>query len=430
MQLVIRRGRVIDPFQGVDAIRDILVENERIQAIETLLPDLPGATNIDASGLLVTPGFIDMHVHLREPGFEAKETIASGTRAAAMGGFTTVACMPNTNPVADNQSVITYIKERARQTGLVNVLPIGAITKGSKGEELAEIGDLVDAGAVALSDDGQPVMHAGLMRRALEYAGSFGIPVISHCEDTHLVAGGVVHEGYAATVAGLKGIPAAAEEVMVAREIILAELTGTPVHLAHLSTLGSIRLLKEAQGRGVRITGEVTPHHFTLTEAAVSHYDTNTKVNPPLRPEEDVAALHQALAEGTIEVIATDHAPHAFEDKDIEFERAAFGISGLETALPLVITQLVMTKILSWTQAITLLTVNPARILGIDRGTLAKGAIADITIIDPELELTINTQKFVSLGQNSPFHGWKLKGWPVTTIVAGKTVMHQRRLQG
>jgi len=429
MKLVIRGGRVIDPAQGLDAIRDILVEGNRIKAVEPVLPDVPGAKNLNAAGLFVTPGLIDMHTHLREPGFEAKETILSGTQAAAMGGYTTVACMPNTSPVADNQTVVAYIKERARLEGLINVLPIGCITKGSQGKELAEIGDLVSAGVVALSDDGQPVMNAGLMRRALEYAGYFGIPVISHCEDTNMSAKGVVHEGYTATIAGLKGTPAAAEDVMTARETILAELTGTPMHLAHVSTSGSVRLLKEAKKRGVKITGEVTPHHFTLSDAAISNYDTNTKVNPPLRSAEHIAALHQALAEGVIDVIASDHAPHALEDKDVEFDRAAFGISGLETALPLVVTQLITPQIISWSHAISLLTANPARILGIDRGTLAAGRIADITIIDPELELTVNVKNFASLGKNSPFNGWKLKGWPVTTIVSGNIVMHQRKLQ-
>lgn len=428
MELLIKKGRVIDPASGIDEVMDVLVSGGTIRAVDRELSVGAGMEVLDAAGKIVTAGLIDMHVHLREPGYEAKETIASGTRAAAMGGFTAVACMPNTQPVADNQAVITLIKERARVEGVVRVYPIGSITKGSSGEELAELADLAAAGAVAFSDDGRPVASAAMMRRALEYASMLKRPVISHCEDRQLAGDGVMHEGYYSTVLGLKGIPAAAEEVMVARDIILAELTGSPVHIAHVSTAGSVRLIREAKERGVPVTAEAAPHHFTLTDAAVEGYDTSTKVNPPLRSRDDVAALVQGLQDGTIDAIATDHAPHTIEEKDVEYDYAPFGMVGLETAVPLVATHLVAAGHLTWSQALAKMTCNPARILNLQGGTLTPGEAADITIIDPELERVVDPGSFVSRGKNSPFAGWRLNGWPVATIVGGKVVMREGRV--
>lgn len=428
MKILIRGGRVIDPAQNLDGIYDLLVAQGKVAALEKDIEAEGDAKVIDAQGYIVAPGFIDMHVHLREPGYEQKETIATGTRAAAAGGFTAVACMPNTNPVADSGAVITYIIERARAVGAVRVYPIGALSKGSQGEELAEIRDLVEAGAVALSDDGRPVMNAEVMRRALEYSKLFDIPVISHCEDLNLVAGGVMHEGYMSTILGLRGIPAAAEEVMVARDLILAELTGGRLHLAHLSSAGSVRLVKGAKKRGIKVTAEVTPHHLCLTDEAVQEYDTNTKVNPPLRDEEHRSALVEGLAAGTIDALATDHAPHAEEEKDVEYDLAPFGMVGLETAVPLVVTKLVKTGKLSWRRLVEAFSLNPARILNVPGGTLAVGSVADITIINPDLEREVEVKAFYSLGKNSPFQGWKLAGWPVATIVGGRLVMEEGKV--
>ncbi|HHP50545.1 MAG TPA: dihydroorotase [Moorella mulderi] len=425
MAIFIRGGRVIDPSQNLDEELEVLIEGDRIAALGRDLSPPPGAKIISAHGKIVAPGFIDMHVHLREPGYEHKETIATGTRAAAAGGFTSVVCMANTLPVADNVGVIAYIKEKARKEGMVRVYPVGAVSKGQEGEEMAEIGDLASAGVVALSDDGRPVMNSLVMRYALEYARMFNLPIISHCEDENLANGGVMHEGYMSTVLGLRGIPAAAEEVMVARDLILAEMTGGKIHLAHLSTAGSVRLLKEARSRGIRVSAEVTPHHLCLTDKMVETYDTNTKVNPPLRPDEHRQALVEALVQGIIEVIATDHAPHAQEEKEQEYDYAPFGISGLETAVPLVITCLVLPGQLSWSQMIRAWSTNPARILGIPGGTLAEGSVADVTIIDPDREKEVDSQKFYSKGRNTPLTGWKLKGWPAVTIVGGKVVMEE-----
>jgi len=427
MKLLIKGGTVADPVTGKITEKDILSVDGKIVRIGANLGP-SGAEVLDATGKLVAPGLIDMHVHLREPGFEAKETILTGTRAAARGGFTAVACMPNTNPVADNAALISHIKSTAMVKGMVNVYPIGAITRGSKGEELAEMGDMKEAGAAAFSDDGMPVMNAGLMRRAMQYARMLGVTIISHSEDKNLSAGGAMHEGYVSTVLGLKGIPASAEEVMVARDILLAEETGCRVHIAHVSTAGSVRLVREAKTRGAHVTAEVTPHHFTLTDEFVMGYDTSTKVNPPLRTAADVAAVKEGLADGTIDVIATDHAPHTVEEKDVEYDRAAFGLVGLETAVGLVWTELVTTGVLTPLQAITKLTLNPSNVLGIPKGTLETGADADITIIDPNLAETVDASLFESKGRNTPFNGRLLKGLPVVTIVEGRVVMKGRGL--
>ncbi|BAF59992.1 MAG: dihydroorotase [Pelotomaculum sp.] len=424
MKLLIKGGTVVDPVAGKIEEKDVFIVDGKIARAGAHV-NTAGAEVLDASGKLVVPGLIDMHVHLREPGFEARETIYTGTRAAARGGFTSVACMPNTSPVADNGAVISFIKACGLK-GAVNVYPIGAITRGSKGEELAEMGDMKEAGAVAFSDDGMPVMNAGLMRRALQYAGMLGMVVISHCEDKNLSAGGVMHEGYVSTMLGLKGIPASAEEVMVARDILLAEETGSRVHIAHVSTAGSVRLIREAKARGVRVTAEVAPHHFTLTDEAVLGYDTSTKVNPPLRSAGDVAAVREGLADGTIDVIATDHAPHTEEEKDVEYDLAPFGMVGLETAVGLVWTELVAAGVLTPLQAVVKMTLNPARVLGIPKGTLEPGADADITIIDPDLSEPVDPARFASKGRNTPFRGRLLKGLPWATIVGGRVVMQDR----
>jgi len=422
VKLLIKGGNVVDPVGGTITEKDILVIDGRIaNSGKGLIAG--GAEVVDASGMLVVPGLIDMHVHLREPGFEAKETILTGSRAAARGGFTSVACMPNTRPVADSAAMVSYIREAAFKCGIVNVYPVGAITRGIGGEELAEMGDMKEAGAVAFSDDGSPVMNGGLMRRAMQYARMLGAAIISHCEDKNLSAGGAMHEGAVSTILGLRGIPASAEEVMVARDIILAEETGCRLHIAHVSTAGSIRLVREAKSRGVKVTCEATPHHFTLTDKAVTGYDTSTKVNPPLRTDGDVAAVKEGLADGTIDVIATDHAPHTVEEKDVEYENAPFGLAGLETAVGLVWTGLVNTGVLTPLQAVAKMTVNPAGILGIPRGTLEVGAVADITVIDPGLAWTVDAGLFESKGRNTPFHGMPLKGRVFMTVVGGRVVM-------
>lgn len=429
VSLLIKNGRVIDPVAGLDLeLADVLVLEGKIARVGCDLPAPAGARVIDASGKIVSPGLVDMHVHLREPGYEHKETIATGTRAAAMGGVTSVVCMPNTDPPADSPAVLAWISTRAREVGVVRVWPVGCLTKGRRGEELAEMASLAAAGAVAFSDDGSPVARGGLMRRGLEYAGSLGRVLVSHCEDPDLAAGGVMHEGYWSTVLGLRGLPAAAEEVMVAREIILARLTGQRVHLAHVSTGLSAAMVRRARGEGLPVTTEVTPHHLALTDAAVAGYDTSTKVNPPLRPQEDVGALRQALAGGVVQVIASDHAPHAAQEKEQDFDQAPFGISGLETMLPVVATVLVKPGLLTWPQVLAAMTINPARILDLPVGTLKPGVPADVTIIDPDLEMAVDRDKFVSLGHNSPFHGWKLSGWPVMTMVGGEIIMDERRL--
>lgn len=427
MKLLVKGGAVIDPANNFSETADILIEDGKIASLEKNI-EAGGAEVIDVKGKLVFPGLIDMHVHLREPGLEAKETIATGTRAAAMGGFTGVACMPNTKPVVDNQALVEFIKSRAAAEGVINVFPIGAITKGSAGVELAEIGDMRDAGAVAVSDDGHPVMNAQIMRLAMAYVKMFDMPVISHCEDLDLVAAGVMHEGYYSTVYGLKGISRAAEEVMVARDIMLAELTGARLHIAHVSTRGSVELVRMAKKKGLKVTAEAAPHHFTLTDEAVGNYDTATKVNPPLRSADDVIALKEGLRDGTIDVIATDHAPHAVEEKDVEYSCAPFGMVGLETAVGLAFRELVKPGILSVEELVRKMSWYPARILGLSKGHLGIGADADITVVDPDLHEVVDVRSFASKSKNSPFDGWELVGMPVVTVVGGRVVMKDRKM--
>jgi dihydroorotase len=377
---------------------------------------------LDARGKVVCPGFVDLHVHLREPGREDMETIATGTRAAARGGFTSVCCMANTAPVNDNQSVTDFILDRARRDGAAHVFPIGAITKGQRGEELAEIGELVGAGCVAISDDGHPVMNAELMRRALEYSTLFRIPVIQHAEDTHLTGKGVMHEGRVSTELGFKGIPAASESVIVARDLLLAELTGGHYHVAHVSTAEAVQLVREAKRKGLSVTCEAAPHHFALSDEAVKSFDTNTKMSPPLRSTRHVEAVKAGLADGTIDAIATDHAPHTIQDKEVEFDYAANGVIGLETAFGLTISVLVEGGVLTLERAIARLTADPARIFGLAKGTLSVGADADVTIVDPAREWVVDLAQSASKSRNSPFHGWKLRGQVLATIMGGKIV--------
>jgi len=427
--LLIKNGRIIDPSQGMNAGGDILIENSLFSRIAISIDprEIGNRTTrkegdlqiVDARGKIVAPGFIDMHTHLREPGFESKETIATGCRAAAAGGFTAVACMPNTDPVNDSQVVTTYIRTRAREEGCVRVYPIAAITRGSRGEQLTDIGLLKEAGAVAVSDDGEPVMNAEVMRRALEYVRHFALPVIAHCEDKHLSRNGAVHEGAVSTRLGIPGIPSAAEDVMVARDCILAEMTGSRLHIAHVSTAGAVDIIRQAKKRGVAVSAEATPHHFTLTDEAASSFDANAKVNPPLRSPEDRDAVRRGLQDGTIDAIATDHAPHTPADKEIAFVSAANGIAGLETAVALTLHELVRTGLISLERAVALLSTNPARILSIPGGTLVQGAPADITILDPQREQIVDPASFQSKSRNTPFSGMVLRGGPVMTIVGG-----------
>lgn len=426
-KLLIKGGKVVSPADDLNEELDLLVVDGKVTEVAEEI-DAPEAEVIDATGKIVTPGLIDMHVHLREPGFEHKEDIKSGTESAAAGGFTSVACMPNTEPVVDNATVVNYINDKAKINAKVNVFPIGSITKGLEGKELAEIGFMKEAGIVAISDDGETVMNSELMKLALEYVKAFDLPVISHCEDKTLTENGVVHEGYYSTVTGLDAIPAAAEDIIVARDIRLAEMTGTPLHIAHVSTKRAVELVRDAKARGVQVTAEVTPHHFTLTDEAITTFDTNTKVNPPLRSSEDVTAIKEGLADGTIDVIATDHAPHAWEEKDVEYDYAPFGIAGLETALPLVITELVKPEVLSLEEAIEKLTINPAQILSLNKGRLTVGEDADITVIDLDQEYEVDANKFYSKGKNSPFIGEVLGGRAVATIVNGKLVMKNNEI--
>ncbi|HVG77497.1 MAG TPA: dihydroorotase [Patescibacteria group bacterium] len=422
MSLLIQNGRVVDPVNSVDAVQDVLIDGDRIQRIGRGLTPPPEATVLDATGKVVCPGFIDMHVHLREPGLEYKETVASGTRAAAAGGFTAVCCMANTQPVNDNRAVTDYIRAKAATEGIVRVYPIGAVTRGLGGKELAELAELAEAGCVAFSDDGRCVMNAALYRRAMEYTLPFGAPVISHAEDDDLSHGTAMNEGVVSTELGIPGAPAAAEDVMVARDILLAELTGAHVHIAHLSTSGAVRLVRDAKARGVRVTAEVTPHHLLLTDEAVRGFDTNTKMNPPLRTKRDVEVLLEGLIDGTIDCIATDHAPHAASEKEGEYDQAAFGIVGLETAVGLLLDRLVKTGALPLGTLIARLSRDPARLLGLPGGSLAAGAPADVTILDLEAGWTIDPARFQSKSRNSPFGGWALTGRPWKTIVGGRIV--------
>jgi dihydroorotase len=425
MDLLIRGGRVIDPSQGIDETLDILVADGAIKELGKGLQAGKGVETIEAAGLLVTPGLIDMHVHLRDPGLEYKEDLVTGTRAAAAGGFTSVACMPNTKPVNDNKTVTAYITNKAKTAALVNVFPIGAITQGSKGESLAEMGELKESGCVAVSDDGRPVVNAELMRRALEYARGIGIMVIAHSEELALVGDGVMNEGFTATEMGLKGIPRVAEEIAVARDVSLAEYTRSPLHIAHVSTAGSVRIVRDAKARGVMATCETAPHYFSLTDDSVRGYDTNAKMNPPLREAGDVAAIKAGLADGTIDAIATDHAPHHLDEKDIEFNLALNGIIGLETSLPLSL-KLVEEKVLTLPALVEKMSVNPAKILGLGRGTLKAGAPADITVIDPACEWVVEAEKLAAKSKNSPFLGEKMKGGAAYTIVGGKVVYRRQ----
>mgnify|MGYP001188896886 CR=1 FL=1 len=485
MRLLLKGGRVIDPANNVDAVLDVLIEDGRIAAVGSVRHDEDMRANADANadadtdtgvclgagthaasittadcrGKLVCPGFIDLHAHLREPGYEYKEDISSGSHAAAAGGFTTICCMPNTDPVIDNGAVAGFVRRRAQEVGLVNVLPIGAITKKQAGDELAEMGELVAAGCIAVSDDGKSVLRSDVMRHALEYSRLFGIPVLSHCEDASLSAG-QMHEGYYSTVYGLKGIPAEAEEIMVARDLILARLTGGRLHICHISTKGALEAVKRAKASGLAVTCEATPHHLALTDEVVGSYDTDTKVNPPLRSEEHVAALREALTSGLIDCIATDHAPHHFESKDCEYGLASFGISGIETAVAVIMDTLVGPGLLDIARMVELFTTGPAGVIVEGKasrqaqeasissskatpgpcaiqtpgravpylGTLTCGAPADVTVIDPDLVRTVDARKFYSRGKNTPFKGMELKGWPCMTIVGGRIVAKDGRV--
>ncbi|MGE0823900.1 MAG: dihydroorotase [Candidatus Binatia bacterium] len=426
MKIVIHNGTVIDPAKNLVGPHDVLIENGVIQAIE-----VPGsfrgteAEYIEAAGLSIAPGFIDMHVHLREPGYEYKETVLTGTQAAVAGGFTTVACMANTNPINDNATVTRYIIERARAANLARVVPIGALSKGLKGEELAALGEMVEAGVVAISDDGRPVMNANLMRRALEYCSMLNVPISVHEEDLDLAAGGVMNEGAVSLRLGLRGIPNAAEDVMIARDIELARLTGGRIHIAHLSTRGAVALVRQAKAQGLPVTAEAAPHHFSLTEDAVDGYNTNAKMAPPLRCAEDIEAVKEGLRDGTIDAIATDHAPHHHDEKEVEFDQAANGIVGLETALPLTLA-LVDAQVLSLVEAVRKLTEGPARILGLPYGTLAVGAPADVVLFDPHALWLVAADKLQSKSKNTPFVGWELKGKVILTMVEGRVVYANR----
>jgi len=421
LELLIQGGRVIDPDSGTDQPADVLIQDGRIARVG---PDLAPAEAavFDARGLIVAPGFIDMHVHLREPGIEHAETIETGARAAAAGGFTSICAMPNTLPVNDNATVTSYIIERARQYAVTNVFPIGAITRNSAGEELSAIGSMKAAGVVAISDDGRPVMNARVMRRAMEFARSFDLPVIDHCEDLNLSAGGDMHEGFASVRLGLRGIPASSEDVMVARDILLAEMTGARFHVAHISTRNAMAMVAYAKQRGLPISCEATPHHFALTDAAMRPYDSNYKMKPPLRTACDAGAVVDGIVSGAVDAIATDHAPHAGSDKMQEFEKCPFGIIGLETALGLALEHLVHTGKINLMRLVELLTTGPARALHLDRGTLRVGAPADVTIFSTTREWTYDVNQSFSKSRNSPFDGHMFRGGPVATIVAGRIV--------
>jgi dihydroorotase len=420
---IIRNGRVIDPANKQDEVAEVYIADGKIVASKSEMRSPKSEIEeVDARGLIVAPGLIDMHVHLREPGFSHKETIESGARAAAAGGLTTIVCMPNTAPVSDNPGTIAWIKDRASVIARVNVLPTGAISKNLAGEELAPIGSLAQAGVVAITDDGHCIQNHEVMRRAVEYARMVGVPVLDHCQDYNLVGNGVVHEGYWSTLLGLPGWPAAGEEAIVMRNILLAELCDHHIHCQHVSTGGSVRLIREARARGVKISAELCPHHIALTDDAIQNFDTNYKVNPPLRSQKDVDALLEAVADGTLSVLCSDHAPHADFEKEVEFDLAPFGMIGLETELGLFINLLVHKhRTVDITRLIAMYTVEPARLLRIDAGTLSVGARADVTLIDPELEWTVKVDQFHSASRNSPFDGWQLKGRAVRTIVGGKT---------
>jgi dihydroorotase len=429
--LVIKGGRIIDPSQKIDEVASLLVAEGKIAWRGKGEPPKSDYEVLDAKGMVVCPGLIDLHCHLREPGYEEKETIASGTKAAARGGFTTVCCMPNTNPPLDNQAAISFVKSKAAAEGTIRVLPIGCISRDRKGKELAEMGELAAAGAIAFSDDGEPVLSSYIMRQALDYSRAFGLPVIDHCEDTVLTEGGQMNEGVLSAKLGLRGIPNAAEDIMVARDLALAQLTGGRLHIAHVTTEGAVELIRRAKEKGINVTAEATPHHLTLTEERVIGYNTNAKVNPPLRTERDIEALIKGLNDNTIDIIATDHAPHTEGDKLVEFALAPFGISGLETALGSLM-GLVHSQKISLTTLIAKLTLEPARILGGKQGklgTLAVGAAADVTIFDPEREWVVDTKDFASKGRNTPLAGEKLKGKVIATVYQGKIVYKDKGIK-
>ena len=426
-KLLIKNGQYVDPVGMKVVPMDILVEDGKISAMQSKL-DIKDAEVIDAKDCYVTPGLIDMHVHLREPGREDEETVYDGTRTAALSGITSVACMPNTDPPIDNRAGVSLILAKARNEGVVNVFPIASITKGMQGEELTEFGDLQAAGAVAVSDDGKGVQNAEVMRRALEYSMAFGLTVIQHPEDMNLAGDGVMNEGYWSTVLGLRGIPTTAESVMVGRDILLAEMTRAKYHVAHISTLRAVDLVRKGKARGVNVTCEATPHHFTLLDDAVKTFDSNTKMNPPLRSKADLDSVLAGLKDGTIDVIASDHAPHAEFEKEQEYDRAPFGVVGLQTILPLTMTRLVHTKVLTMPEAIAKLTINPARILGIKKGVLQPGADADITIIDPNKKITVTKEWLHGICKNTCFIGMELQGCAVATIVGGKLIMKDGKL--
>jgi len=423
MKRLLKGGRIVDPANGIDGAFDLLIDGDRIARVGRGLP-VDGAQVVEIpAGLVVCPGFIDMHVHLREPGQEHKETVASGTASAVAGGFTAVACMPNTDPINDDANVTAYIVNKAKEAGLARVYPIGAVSRGSKGELLADIAELKAAGCVALSDDGKPVATALLMRRALEYAGMFGMPVIDHCEDQSLKGDGVAHEGYQAATLGLRGIPGAAEAVMVERDVLMSEITGGYVHIAHMSARASLRAVRKGKDAGVRVTCEVAPHHFTLTDESLESpvaYDTNVKMNPPLREAADRDAMIEGIRDGAVDVIATDHAPHHYDEKKVEFDRAPFGIVGLETAVSLTLDRLVHRGVITLGRMVELMSINPARILRVAGGTLAEGAPADITVVAPDLKVRVEAAKLKSRSKNTPFDGWELRGGVAATIVGGR----------
>jgi dihydroorotase len=427
-RLLLKGGRVVDPAQGIDGTLDVLIADGTIEELGQRL-QARGASVLELKGLVVCPGFIDVHTHLREPGREDKETIATGTRAAAAGGYTAVCAMPNTDPVNDNAGITRAILEKARAEGVVRVYPIGAITRGQKGSELSEMGDLKEAGCVAVSDDGRPVASAQVMRRALEYAQAFSLVVIDHCEEPSLAERACMNEGPVSTVLGLRGQPAAGEAIMVERDVLLAELTGGRLHVAHLSAAASVDAVRRGKARGVKVTAEATPHHLFLTDELVraSGYDTNTKMNPPLRSELDRLAVLGALQDGTIDCIATDHAPHTVDDKRVEYEQAANGVVGLETAVALCLDRLVGASLLELSRLVALLSTNPARVLGLPGGTLAPGAPADVTVLDLSKKRQVDPERFESRSRNTPFGGWILKGWPVLTIVGGRVAWKDAR---
>jgi len=426
MKILIKSGHVIDPLNNLDGVMDIVIENGKIAEINAE-SDVKADAEIDASGLHVFPGLVDAHCHLREPGQEYKEDIKSGTKAAAKGGFTAVACMPNTTPVADNDAVVKFIVDKAAECGSTKVYPIGSITKGSNGSQLAEMGFMKEAGAVAVSDDGRPVENADVMRKALEYSKDFGLPVISHCEEMSLAAKGSINEGFLSTSMGLKGIPSIAEEIQVSRDALLAEYTGIPVHIAHISTAGSARIIRDAKARGVKITCETCPHYFSLTEAECEGFNSNAKVNPPLRGESDRQAIIDAIKDGTIDMIATDHAPHHKDEKNVEFQYAANGISGFETAFPAAYTYLVKPGRISLEKLVELMSINPASFLKRETGGFKQGALADITIADLKGEFKVDPEKFVSKGKNTPYTGKKLTGIVMYTLVNGRITYNGRQ---